>query len=110
MYRSTATSNFVYSRHHYLYTAAELSAIPAGDQITKLAWNNQNGAGTNGPCVFQIWIKNSSLTDVGAGGQLWSNLISGSTQVYNNAAYSTCCLRDGVNYFNNAILRIQEVP
>lgn len=90
MYRSTNTSNFVYSRHHYLYTAAELTAagITAGSSISKLAWNKDNVAGTNSPCIFQIWIKNSSKTTVGAGGQLWTDLINGSTQVYNNVALS----------------------
>ena len=90
MYRSTNSSNFVYSRHHYLFTQSEIAVagIPSGNQITKLAWFNQNGAGTNSPCVFQVWMKNSSLTDVGAGGQLWSNLTSGSTLVYNNSAHT----------------------
>lgn len=90
MYRSTNASNFVYSRHHYLYTAAELAAagITAGNNITQLAWNNQNGAGTNSPCIFQIWIKNSSLTDVGAAGQNWATLITGSTQVYNSSSHN----------------------
>src|SRR5688500_11041880 len=48
MYRSTATSNFVYSRHHYLYTQAELAAagITPGQNITKLAWNKDNVAGS----------------------------------------------------------------
>lgn len=90
MYRSTAASNFVYSRYHYLYTAAELSAagIPVGNLITKLAWNKDNNSATNSPCVFQIWIKNSAATTVGAGGQLWADLINGSTQVYSNAAHT----------------------
>ncbi|MEO8148490.1 MAG: T9SS type A sorting domain-containing protein [Bacteroidia bacterium] len=90
MYRSSATSNFVYNRHHYLYTAAELATagIPAGNNITKLGWNKDLAAATNGPCIFQIWIKNSSSTDVGAAGQAWATLISGSTQVYNNSAHT----------------------
>jgi hypothetical protein len=39
MYRSSATSDFVYARYHYLYTQAELAAagITAGQSITKLA-------------------------------------------------------------------------
>lgn len=88
MYRSTGASNFVYSRHHYLYTATELAAagITSGQIISVLEWNLDNSAASNSPFLFQIWIKNSSATVVGAGGQLWSNLISGSTQVYNNPA------------------------
>jgi hypothetical protein len=90
MYRSTNASNFVYSRHHYLYTASELSAaaIPAGTLITKLAWNKDNSSATNSPCTFQIWIRNSSLTTVGAAGQLWADLINGSTLVYDNSAHN----------------------
>ncbi|HQW18850.1 MAG TPA: hypothetical protein PKZ48_12140, partial [Bacteroidia bacterium] len=90
MYRSTASSAFVYSRHHYLYTQSEISSagIPSGNLITKLAWYNQNGAGTNSPCIFQIWMKNSALTDVGVGGQNWSTLTSGSTLVYNSSTHS----------------------
>jgi hypothetical protein len=40
MYRSGATSSFIFSRYHYLYTAQELAAngIVAGSQITRLAW------------------------------------------------------------------------
>lgn len=47
MYRSTGASNFVYSRHHYLYTAAELSAagITSGQIISVLEWNLDNSAG-----------------------------------------------------------------
>ncbi|MBL0054127.1 MAG: hypothetical protein IPP29_22920 [Bacteroidetes bacterium] len=59
MYRSAATSNFVFSRHHYLYTAAELSAanLPSGNTITKLAWRDTTTAATNGPCVFRFGLR-----------------------------------------------------
>src|SRR5215204_1163029 len=51
MYRSGATSNFVYSRHHYLYTQAELAAagVTSGVNITKLAWFKDLAAATNSP-------------------------------------------------------------
>src|SRR5687768_4457541 len=64
MYRSTNTSNFVYSRYHYLYTQAELAAagITPGVNITSLAWNKDLDAATNSPATFQIWIKNSAKT------------------------------------------------
>src|SRR5688572_6315254 len=60
IYRSTNTSDFVYSRYHYLYTQAELIAagVPGGVNITKLAWNKDLAAATNSPATFQIWIKN----------------------------------------------------
>jgi hypothetical protein len=87
MYRSTNSSNFTYSRYHYLYTQAELAAagITPGSNLSKLAWNKDNVAGTNSTFTFQIWIKNSNKTTVGAAGQLWSDLINGSTQVYNSS-------------------------
>jgi hypothetical protein len=90
MYRSGPTSNFVYSRHHYLYTAAELASagIPAGSLITDVQWNLDNAAASSAPFLFEIWMKNSALTTVGAGGQAWATLLTGSTQVYNNSATS----------------------
>jgi parallel beta-helix repeat protein len=86
MYRSSNSSNFVYSRHHYLYTEAELTAagLVAGSIITQLAWNKDNDAATNSPADFEIWMKNSSLTAVQTPTQEWANLTSlgGATQVY----------------------------
>lgn len=89
MYKSTATSNFVYSRYSFLYTAAELASagLLSGDMITDVAWFKANSAMGNSPCVFEVWIKNSTLTTIGAAGQGWTNVISGSTQVYNNTSH-----------------------
>jgi hypothetical protein len=83
-YRSTSTSNYVYSRHHYLYTQTELAAagITPGSMISEVSWYMDNGAGTNGPADFEIWLKNSSLTTVQAPPQLWSDLTTGATQTY----------------------------
>ena len=55
MYRSTGASNFVYSRHHYLYTATELAAagITSGQIISVLEWNLDNSAASNSPFLFQ---------------------------------------------------------
>lgn len=89
MYKSTATSDFVYSRYNYLYTASELATagITAGSTITKIAWFKNNNAAGNSPCLFEAWIKNSSLLTIGSGGQQWSNLINGATQVYSNSSH-----------------------
>ena len=40
IYRSSASSSFDYSRHHYLYTASELAAagLTPGAIITHLGW------------------------------------------------------------------------
>jgi parallel beta-helix repeat protein len=88
IYRSTNTSDFVYSRYHYLYTQSELAAagITPGMNITTIGWNKDNVAATNSPATFQVWIKNSSKTTVGAANQVWTDLINGSTQVYNSNA------------------------
>ena len=90
MYRSSPTSNFVYSMHHYLYTQAELSTagIPVGAVITNLAWNKDNNAASNANFLFQIWMKNSALTTVQTPPQTLTALTTGSTSVYNSAATS----------------------
>ena len=89
MYRSSATSTFIFARHHYLYTAAELAAagLTPGSLITELAWNKDNACAFSGPAAFEIWMKNSSLTTVQTPPQTWSTLITGSTRVYNNTSY-----------------------
>ena len=89
MYRSSAGSGFIYSRYHYLYTASELATagITAGSLISKLAWFKDNNAAANSPCLFEAWIKNSSLSLIGAGGQQWTTLTNGSTPVYSNSAH-----------------------
>lgn len=90
MYRSSNTSSFVYSMHHYLYTQAELTAagIPANTLITKIAWAKDNNAASNANFLFQIWAKNSSLTTVQTAPQTLTALTTGSTQVYNSSSTS----------------------
>lgn len=88
MYRSTATSNFVYSRHHYLYTSSELTNLPTGSIITHVAWYKDNNAATNSNMLFEIYMKNSSLSTVQSTPQSWANLITGSTQVYSSNSAS----------------------
>lgn len=85
MYRSTATSAFVYSRHHYLYTSSELSALPTGAVITEVAWNKDNNAASNSNFLFEIYMANSTLSSVQTPPQTWANLTSGSTQVYSSS-------------------------
>src|SRR5690625_7047607 len=62
IYKSTGTSDFLYSRHHYYYSQAELSAegIVPGSIITKLAWYKDNNAASNAPHDFEVWLKNST--------------------------------------------------
>jgi hypothetical protein len=94
MYRSANASSFVYSRHHYLYTQAELAAagILPGMAITKWAWFKDNNAATNSAAVFEIWMKNSSLTAVQTPTQSWATLITGSTRVYNSPTNITTAI------------------
>jgi hypothetical protein len=89
MYRSSTTSTFIFSRYHYLYNAQELAAsgITPGSSISRLAWFKNNSSAANSACLFQVWIKNSALSSVGPGGQVWSNLIANSAQVYTNSAH-----------------------
>ncbi|OJU75216.1 MAG: hypothetical protein BGO09_07530 [Bacteroidetes bacterium 47-18] len=84
IYRSTGASAFIYSRHHYYYSATELAGLPVGSLITHLAWNKDNGAASNSACNFEIWCKNSALTQVPAAPQTWATLTTGAgaTQVY----------------------------
>ena len=92
IYRSSAASAFDFSKHVYLYTAAELSAagITAGSTITSVAWNKSNGFGTaatNLSSIWRVYIKNSSTVPSAS----WSNSnfatqIAGATLAYNNTA------------------------
>lgn len=88
MYRSSASSNFVYSRHHYLYTSSELVNLPMGSVITHVAWYKTNNAATNSNMLFEIFLKNSSLTTVQSPSQTWANLTGSSTQVYSSNSAS----------------------
>lgn len=94
MYRSSGTSNFIYSRHHYLYTQTELAAagIFPGVYITKLSWYKDNAAAFNSAAAFEIWLKNSNLTAVQTPTQTWANLTAGSTQVYNSNVQLTAAI------------------
>src|SRR5690554_1140506 len=86
IYKSTGTSNFVYSRYHYFYSQAELGSagVIPGSIITELAWNIDNSAQSNAPHDFEVWLNNSTATQVPTAPQDWSALTAGATQVYNN--------------------------
>lgn len=94
IYRSGATSNFIYSRHHYLYTQSELAAagIFPGVYITMLSWYKDNAAAFNNAAAFEIWMKNSSLTAVQTPTQTWATLTTGSTQVFGSNVLLTAAI------------------
>ena len=85
IYRSSASSSFDYSRHHYLYTASELAAagLTPGAIITHLGWYKTNSTASNGNFHFEAWLENSSLTSVPGASQSWSSVTNGAMQVYN---------------------------
>jgi hypothetical protein len=88
IYRSTAASGVDFTKHHYLYTQAELAAmgLPVGAPITSLSWNKDNTGATVGSATFEIWMKNSSITTIQTPPQDWTALTTGSTQVYSSTS------------------------
>ena len=90
IFRSSATSNFDYSQHIYLYTATELAAagILPGSLITQIAWRKSNSFGTvptNTSSIWRVYMKNSSAVPSAT----WSNAAfftqtTGATLVYDN--------------------------
>lgn len=85
IYCSGATSSFVYSKHHMVYTASELSSIPTGAQITKIAWNKANTAAYSAATavIFDIYLKNSTATGVPTPvPQVLATILTGATKVY----------------------------
>ena len=81
-YRSSATSTFNYSMYAYLYSATELSAIPAGSIITMIEWEHVSGTLT-GNNDFTIMLANNGATSL-ALGETWGNLTTGATTVYSS--------------------------
>ncbi|MBW7951410.1 MAG: hypothetical protein H3C56_02315, partial [Chitinophagaceae bacterium] len=93
MYCTGSTSAFIYSKHFYVYTAAELSnaGIQPGMLITNLAWNKANNAAYSASTavVFDIYMKNSSATGVPTPvPQDFASLVSGATLVYASTTQS----------------------
>ena len=82
IYRSTATSTFNFSKYAYIYTASELSAIPAGSMITMIEWHKAAGTMT-APNNFEILLANNTATTLTTG-TTWGAVTAGATSVYNN--------------------------
>ena len=98
IYRSSSTSSYDYSQYAYLYTAAELSAISSGTNITGIAWNKTNAGATTAGARFKIYLKNSSVTGYTTA-TAFSTLITGATLVYDNSA-TTLPATTGFQQFN----------
>lgn len=86
IYRPGASSNMDFSQYAYLYTAAELNAIPAGSLISSIAFNKVNNGATtlNGGGKLKIYLKNSTTQLYNASFDYFSRLINGATLVYSN--------------------------
>lgn len=86
IFRQSASSNMDYSQYAYLYTAAELNAIPAGTIINGIAFNKVTNAATtlSGGGKFRIYLKNSTTSQYNATFAYFNDLISGATLVYSN--------------------------
>jgi hypothetical protein len=81
IYRSSATSNFIYSRYAYLYTETELG-IPCNSTITKVEWYLTSGT-INANNTFNVLMFNSSSQTL-TSGSTWGTLTSGATSVYSS--------------------------
>ncbi|MFN5652912.1 MAG: hypothetical protein ACK465_04760, partial [Flavobacteriia bacterium] len=82
IYRSAATSTFNWSKYAYIYTATELSAIPAGSMITQIEWEKATGTIT-APNNFEILLSNNTAPTLTTG-TTWGAITAGATSVYNN--------------------------
>jgi hypothetical protein len=82
LYRFSASSTTVNSRHAYLYTAAELN-IPPGSVINLLEWVKADAGGATGNNVFNVWLGNTTNTTLTTS-TAWSALTPQATQVYSS--------------------------
>ena len=94
IYKSSASSAFLYSMHHYYYSQAELSTagVVPGSIISQLAWYKDNNAESNFPHDFEVWLKNSTATQVPSAPQDWSTLTTGATLVYDKPTNVTSAI------------------
>lgn len=87
IYRSSASSSYDFCQFAYYYAAGELSTLPSGSSITKLAWNKTSAgalvSGASTGTKFRIYLKNSSTTGYTVA-QTFATLISGASLAYEN--------------------------
>ncbi|HOZ52108.1 MAG TPA: GEVED domain-containing protein [Chitinophagaceae bacterium] len=84
--RSSSNANTLnYSRHAYIYTAAELG-IPSGARIIKLEWLKKDGGTIVVPNTFNVFLTNTNATSFPTTAQ-WSTLVNGATQTYANSSF-----------------------
>jgi hypothetical protein len=87
IYRFSGTTTTDYGRANTVYTSAEMLAagIPAGAQITKLAFFKVGAGATLGNATFNILMANSATIPPLATTTTWADIIGTHTQVYANA-------------------------
>ncbi|HNB82501.1 MAG TPA: GEVED domain-containing protein, partial [Chitinophagaceae bacterium] len=90
-----------YSRHAYLYTAAELN-IPSGAKIIKLEWLKNNTFTVTGNNTFNMWLGNTTATTLPTN-SAWGTLLQGMTQVYSSTTFS---VTGGANTYQGAQFNI----
>lgn len=86
IFRNTTNAGVLnYSRHAYIYTAAELN-IPSGAKIVKLEWLKKDGGTIVAPNTFNVWLTNTTATTLPTT-SAWSALVTGATQTYTNTSF-----------------------
>jgi hypothetical protein len=87
IYRNTGNTGILnYSRHAYLYTAAELG-IPSGSKIVKLEWLKKDTSQITGNNSFSVWVSNTTATTF-ASSVAWSALTPGMLNSYSSTTFS----------------------
>lgn len=93
MYCTGGSSSFVFSKHHMVYTAAELATagLPNNVIITQISWYKANNASysSSSAAIFDIYLKNSAATGVPTPvPQGFSGITAGATPVYASTSQS----------------------
>ncbi|HOZ52047.1 MAG TPA: GEVED domain-containing protein, partial [Chitinophagaceae bacterium] len=87
IYRNTGNAGLLnYSRHAYIYTAAELN-IPSGSKIISLEWLKKDTSRIFGSNTFNVWMSNTSSTTFPTN-VMWNSLIVGVTPVFSSTNFS----------------------
>lgn len=100
IYRFSSTTTSDYARANTVYTAAEMTAagIPAGAQITKIAYYKVGSGATLGNATFDIWMANSATQPPLATTTTWATIASTHTQVYANTAQTVSAASGWVEF------------
>lgn len=100
IYRSSNASTFDFSIHHHLFTQSELSSMPSGALISSLSWFKANNGATvgSGAMKLNIYMKNSTLSQVTSVPASLATLTNGATLVYSSTAQVINATTGWVNF------------